>query len=83
MGRGPAHLRVLCPEVQGFQEKGGQLRLVRQELFLLHHPDVLLQDAHEWAHVVLPCTQQRECLLCLRAQRLLTEGGVLCSQTEP
>lgn len=30
------------------------------ELFLLHDPDVLLQDAHKRAHVVLPRTQQRE-----------------------
>lgn len=54
-----AYLRVLGAEVQGLQEERGELGLVGGELLLPHHPDVLAQDAHKWAHEILK-TQSRD-----------------------
>lgn len=62
---------MLCSEVQGLQEEGSQLGLTGGELFLLHHPDVLSQDAHERAHVILPQTAKRGTTFIPRTREFL------------
>lgn len=49
---------MLCAEVQGCHEKCCQLRLMGDEVILLHNDNVLLQDVHQGTHTVLPEQKQ-------------------------
>lgn len=49
---------MLCSEVQGFNEKCRQLRLMGDQVLLLHTNNVLLQNVHKRTHAVLPKEKQ-------------------------
>lgn len=49
---------MLCSEVQGFHEECRQLRLVGDQVLLIHTNDVLPQNVHKGTQAVLPKQKQ-------------------------
>lgn len=61
---------MLCSEVQGFHEKCRQLRLMGDQVLLLHTNNVLLQNVHKGTQAVLPKQKQSN----VKATVILTEA---------